>query len=101
MVRKFGNGLGRRQFLAASMGFLATPALSQNAQAPAGAETVELEGEISSAVRRNISSFRSYEWQPYFKNLKNGAILVDITSRALHHWSDDGMRYQLYPTSVP
>ena len=90
MVRKFGNGLGRRQFLAASMGFLATPALSQNAQAPAGAETVELEGEISSAVRRNISSFRSYEWQPYFKNLKNGAILVD-----------DGMRYQLYPTSVP
>ena len=46
MVRKFGNGLGRRQFLAARMGFLATPALSQKAQEPAGAETVEREGEI-------------------------------------------------------
>ena len=95
------NGLGRRHFLAASAGFLATPALSQIAQAPALADTVELEGEISSAVRRNISSFRSYEWQPYFKTLKNGAILVDITSRVLHHWSSDGKSYQLYPTSVP
>ena len=101
MINKFRNGLGRRQFLAASVGFLATPALSQTTQTLDPADTVELEGEISSAVRRNISSFRSYEWQPYFKNLKNGAILVDITSRALHHWSGDGMSYQLYPTSVP
>ena len=95
------NVLGRRHFLVASAGFLATPALSQIAQAPALADTVELEGEISSAVRRNISSFRSYEWQPYFKTLKNGAILVDITSRVLHHWSSDGKSYPLYPTSVP
>ena len=80
MINKFRNCLGRRQFLAASVGFLATPALSQTTQTPDADETVELEGEISSAVRRNISSFRSYEWQPYFKNLKNGAILVDITS---------------------
>ena len=101
MRKKRVNGLGRRHFLAASAGFLATPALSQIAQAPALADTVELEGEISSAVRRNISSFRSYEWQPYFKTLKNGAILVDITSRVLHHWSSDGKSYQLYPTSVP
>jgi hypothetical protein len=30
-------------------------------------------------VRRNASSFRALDWQPYFDNLRNGAILVDIT----------------------
>ena len=39
--------------------------------------------------RRNISSFRMQDWQPYFSNLTNGAILVDLTSRALHYWSED------------
>ena len=51
--------------------------------------------------RRNISSFRMQDWQPYFSNLTNGAILVDITSRALHYWSEDQSVYKLYPTSVP
>ena len=46
-------------------------------------------------------SFRALEWQPYFSNLKGGAILVDITSRALHYWSEDQGIYKLYPTSVP
>ena len=32
---------------------------------------------------------------------KKGAILVDITSRALHFWSEDQSVYKLYPTSVP
>lgn len=29
------------------------------------------------------------------------AILVDITSRALHFWDETGSIYRLYPTSVP
>lgn len=62
--------------------------------------TTEYEQELSSNIRRNISSFRSLEWQPYFSSLKNGAILVDITSRALHYWSEDGANYKLYPCSV-
>lgn len=52
-------------------------------------------------VRRNISSFRAKNWQPYFSNTRNGAILVDTVSRALHYWSDDQSIYKLYPSSVP
>jgi len=59
------------------------------------------EEDISASVKRNISSFSSKSWEPYFSNLNNGAILVDTTSRALHYWSEDGETYKLYPTSVP
>lgn len=75
---------------------LAAPALAQSEAA-----TTEMESDLSSNLRRNISSFRSLQWQPYFADLSKGAILVDITSRALHYWSADGATYKLYPTSVP
>lgn len=88
----------RRAFLAGSAALLSAPALAQT-QSSAG--TVEIEAEISEAVRRNISSFRSLDWQPYFSNLRNGAVLVDISSRALHFWSEDQSVYKLYPSSVP
>jgi lipoprotein-anchoring transpeptidase ErfK/SrfK len=96
----------RRQFLAGSAAILGTPAMAQSTEETAAeafqrAETVEVERDISQAVRRNISSFRSLDWQPYFSSLKNGAILVDIDSRALHYWSADGETYKLYPSSVP
>ena len=52
-------------------------------------------------IRNNISSFRMLDWRPYFTDTKKGAILVDITSRALHFWSEDQAIYKLYPTSVP
>ena len=51
--------------------------------------------------RRNVSSFRMHDWQPYFSNLTNGAILVDLTSRALSYWSEDGTDFRLFPTSIP
>jgi len=51
--------------------------------------------------RRNVSSFRMHDWQPYFSNLNNGAILVDLTSRALSYWSEDGTDFRLFPTSIP
>ncbi|KCV82505.1 ErfK/YbiS/YcfS/YnhG family protein [Actibacterium atlanticum] len=92
----------RRAFLAgsaASLSGLAAPALAQDT-----GETVEIEqepGRGETSVRRNISSFRTLNWEPYFSNLRNGAILVDTTSRALHYWSADGQTYKLYPTSVP
>ena len=94
--------MDRRRFL------LSTAALSATAAPAAWAQegtedlpdTVEIESDISSSTRRNTSSFRSLDWRPYFDNLRNGAILVDITSRALHFWEDDG-RYHLYPSSVP
>jgi L,D-transpeptidase ErfK/SrfK len=52
-------------------------------------------------TRNNTSSFRMLDWRPYFENTKNGAILSDTRSRALHFWSSDQSIYKLYPTSVP
>ncbi|MFQ5438924.1 MAG: L,D-transpeptidase [Paracoccaceae bacterium] len=57
--------------------------------------------EVKGPVRRNISSFSSRNWRPYFANRHNGVILVDVASRVLHFWSEDGKTYKLYPTSVP
>lgn len=87
--------LSRRGFIAATAAAVGTSAAGQTAG------TTEMEGDISQAVQRNISSFRSLDWQPYFSNLRNGAVLVDIQSRALHFWSEDESVYKLYPTSVP
>ncbi|WP_179381130.1 L,D-transpeptidase [Jannaschia marina] len=90
--------IDRRTFLAtgaAATSGLAMPALGQNLP-----DTVQLEAELSSTTRRNTSSFHSQSWQPYFNSLRNGAILVDIDSRALHMWEESGVHH-LYPSSVP
>ena len=89
------NNLTRRGFLAASAAMVGTGAVAQTAN------STEIEQDISERVQRNVASFRSLEWQPYFSNLENGAILVDIQSRALHFWSEDQSIYKLFPTSVP
>jgi lipoprotein-anchoring transpeptidase ErfK/SrfK len=56
---------------------------------------------IAGTVKRNASNFKSKDWRPYFSNLRNGVVLVDTRSRALHYWSEDESIYRLYPTSVP
>ena len=87
--------LSRRGFLAGSAAMVGTGAVAQTAN------STEIESDISSGVQRNVASFRSLDWQPYFSNLNNGAVLVDIQSRALHFWSEDQSIYKLFPTSVP
>ena len=87
--------LSRREFIAATAATIGTGAIAQTAN------STEIEVDIAGGVTRNISSFRSLEWQPYFDNLINGAVLVDLQSRALHFWSEDRSIYKLYPTSVP
>ena len=62
------------------------------AVAPASAQGV---------VRSNTASFRMLDWQPYFPDLRKGAILCDTQSRVLHYWSEDQSTYKLFPTSVP
>jgi L,D-transpeptidase ErfK/SrfK len=89
--------ISRRAVLAGAAGvagLAALPALAQEG-------TTEFTAPVSSSVRNNISSFRMLQWQNYFDNTRGGAILVDITSRALHYWSEDQSVYRLYPTSVP
>lgn len=85
----------RRAFLAGTAAMLGTPAIAQDV--PAG----QAERDPTLSVRRNISSFRTLSWEPYFDNLSRGAILVDIDSRAVHYWSEDQSVYKLYPSSVP
>ncbi|APX13140.1 L,D-transpeptidase [Tateyamaria omphalii] len=89
------NSPSRRAFLAGSAALIGAPALAQNV--PAG----QASRDPTQSVRRNISSFRSLAWQPYFDNLRNGAILVDIDSRAVHYWNEAQTVYKLYPSSVP
>ena len=86
--------LNRRLFVggaATLLGAAALPALAQDSTVP----------EPDNLARNNISSFRMLSWQNYFDNTRKGAILVDLTSRALHFWSEDQSVYRLYPTSVP
>lgn len=94
----------RRRFLAsvaasaAALG-LAAPGIARAQDQTAN--STEADRALSETIRRNVSSFRSLDWQPYFANTVNGAILVDTTSRALHFWNEDQSIYKLYPTSVP
>ena len=89
----------RRHFIASGTAMLAMPSLAQT-DVNEGT-TTEVESEVSNTVRHNVSSFRALDWKSYFSNLKNGAILVDISSRALHYWSEDEANYKLFPSSVP
>ncbi|MEO3414669.1 L,D-transpeptidase [Roseovarius sp. CAU 1744] len=97
MSTKSRKDLNRRAFIAGTASVLGAPVLAQTVD---GVGTVEMEKDITETVRRNISSFRALDWQPYFSNLRSGAILVDISSRALHFWEENG-QYALYPSSVP
>ena len=102
MMNKTGQ-MGRRSFLgsAAMLGAgVAMPSLVRAQEAPDAGQERHEQNEYTN-IRRNISSFRGLDWQPYFTNLKNGAILVDTTSRALHYWSADESFYKVFPTSVP
>lgn len=91
------NGpVSRRAVLGGAVGVAGLAALPAFAQDGSTEFT-----EPATSVRNNISSFRMLQWQDYFDNTRNGAILADTTSRALHFWSEDQSIYRLYPTSVP
>jgi len=92
------NGpINRRAVLGGVVGAAGLAALPSFAQDG----TTEFAQPASASVRNNISSFRMLRWEDYFPNTRNGAILADTTSRALHYWSEDQSIYRLYPTSVP
>jgi lipoprotein-anchoring transpeptidase ErfK/SrfK len=88
--------LDRRALLAGAAAALAAPA----ATAQTLPDTVQMRLPPGEGVRRNVMSFRSLDWRPYFQSLRDGAILVDINSRVLHMWQEDGTHH-LYPSSVP
>lgn len=101
--------VNRRNFLrqtavASATGLLASPALSQVITQATPELTPEQDAFFEPApvrVDRNISSFTTHEWGPYFDNLNKGAILVDTSTRSLHFWPEGGGNYWIFPTSVP
>lgn len=79
----------RRRFLAGAAGgllALAAPSI--------------LRAQEAAPTRRNVSSFRTHEWQDHFDSLGKGIIISDTTSKVLQHWTTDG-EMRIYPTSVP
>ncbi|WP_368345139.1 L,D-transpeptidase [Pelagovum sp. HNIBRBA483] len=95
MKKTLTSNMSRRGFLAGTAAMAGSAAFAQ------AEDSTEIEREISQTIRRNVSSFRALDWRPYFDDLRNGAVLVDTQSRALHFWSQDESVYKLYPTSVP
>lgn len=91
MSGKLYAPFNRRIFLGTAAAGIAAGMLPALAQAQTNGGT----------VRNNVSSFRMLKWSDYFSDTRKGAILVDITSRALHYWSEDKSIYRLFPTSVP
>lgn len=87
--------LNRRLFISAAATMLAAPAIAQQIG------TTEADSQLQGAVRNNHSGFRMLNWQDYFDNTRNGVILADLSSRAVHYWSEDQAIYKLYPSSVP
>ena len=94
------NPLNRRLFIGAAAASLAASALPVRAQSFSNSTQFEAP-TTAAAPRANISSFKLRDWQDYFANTRNGVILCDITSRAVHFWSEDQTVYKLYPSSVP
>ena len=94
------GGFSRRNFMTTAT-VLGASALAAPALAQMTPDAGQVQYDAEADQRRNISSFRAQEWQPYFSNLTNGAILADLTSRCVHYWSEDGSTYRLYPSSIP
>jgi L,D-transpeptidase ErfK/SrfK len=90
------TSLNRRFFIGGAATVLTAAALPAAAQVG----TTEMESQGGN-IRNNISSFHMVDWRNHFDNTRNGAILADLTSRALHYWSEDQSVYKLYPSSVP
>ncbi|WCR10298.1 L,D-transpeptidase [Paracoccus stylophorae] len=110
------SALSRRAFLgsAAALGAagLAGPSFAQQIDPYTGQQVIgatpgatpdagAVQYDSQADQRHNISSFRAQDWRPYFDNLTNGAILCDLTSRAVHFWSEDESVYRVYPSSIP
>lgn len=83
--------LSRRMALMTGLATLAAPAIARAQVLPPA---------TSLDVPRNISTFVRRHWSDHFETLGKGALLADISSRAVHYWNPDGT-YLLFPSSVP
>lgn len=84
--------LSRRSFTTSVAAFsLAAPSILRAQDEIVTPDTVE--------IRTNNYSIQS--WEGHFTSLRKGAILVDVSRRALHFWPADEAYHKIYPVSVP
>ena len=102
------TSISRRQFVrsvaAAAGTTAATPLLAQGISTTPTQLTPEQDPFYEPApisVDRNLSTFVTHDWRPYFDDLRKGAILVNTKTKSLHYWPEDGSGYWIFPTSVP
>ena len=102
------TSISRRQFVrsvaAAAGTTAATPLLAQGISTTPTQLTPEQDPFYEPApisVDRNLSTFVTHDWRPYFDDLRKGAILVNTKTKSLHYWPEDGAGYWIFPTSVP
>lgn len=93
--------ISRRTALAGLVAAVATPAAVRAQTIDAVPEDTRPDAVTGNVItRHNISSFETQDWHAHFETLGVGAMLADISSRALHYWGPDGT-YFLFPSSVP
>ena len=68
MTQDNTNSFSRRGFIAATAATVGTGAMAQTNN------STEIESDLNARVQRNVASFRSLDWQPYFDNLNGGAV---------------------------
>jgi hypothetical protein len=98
--------INRRSFIAVAAG-LAAGAVATLRSGGAHALTQEEalhdfvpDSQDAPRLLRRISGLKARQWQEYFSDLSQDAILCDTNDRVLHYWGSDGF-YRIYPTSVP
>lgn len=96
------TGPTRRRWLAGAAAFSITAPSILRAQSAATPDPVPApEAEAEARVPRNLSGFRSHDWQDHFDDRSTDLLLADTATRTLHFWHRDGSAVQVFPTSVP
>lgn len=97
--------LTRRQFaLTSAAALAASPALAQGVSTTPTQLTPSQDPFYEPppiSVERNLSTFVTHDWRPFFNHLRKGAILVNTRTKSLHYWPEDEAGYWIFPTSVP
>ncbi len=96
-----GPKISRRSAVLGVAASIATPTVLRAQDTQDAFPEDEAPIEDTYGVRRNASAFLAQRWEDHFDTLGTGAILCDVTSRAVHYWGPDGFTYRLYPSSVP
>ncbi len=94
MINKKSPWISRRSVLVAGIGGVTALAVPSLLLG-----STDLASE-NGGVRHNISSFALHEWSDHFDALGLGIIVADTNRRVLQHWIADG-EMRIYPTSVP